>query len=359
MTDEVQRAWELVCLRRPKEAAAAALRHLEQDPGSVRALTVLGRAQHSLGRSADAMATLARALAASPDQAYAHYVLAWVRYELGAIAEAEAGARRALDLDPRLASVHELLACIAQHRGAYDDALHGFDRALELEPRNAGFHFARARLLRIMGKPEDAFLAASAGLACDPEHARLLLMHGQLSLARGDVGNAVDSFSAALRADPANEETRAALLTALRARSPFYRAALRWLPRLGPPDRRLCLFICACGLPALVADVLGAKRYEPVLFSIVVLVLLPAHVTNVLLLSHPLGRRLLDRASRIVSPIVCTTALAAAVLSSWAWWIDSPPLHRQSIEIIELTFLFAFFHFLFSAAKAEKQPAKR
>jgi len=354
VTDEVQRAWELIRLRRPKEAAAAALRHLEHDPGSSRAMTVLGRAQHSLGQSAEAVASLARALAASPDEAYAHYVLAWVHYGLGSFAEAEAGAHRALELEPRLASVHGLLACIAQHRGCHDDALRGFDRALEIEPRDADFHFARARLLRIMGRPEDALAAASSGLACDPEHARLLLMHGQLSLARGDIRNSIDSLSAALGADPANEEIRAALLDALRARSPLLRAALPWLARLGPPEHRTLLFVCACALPLFVADKLGARQFEPVVSSIAVIVLLPTHVANLLLLSHSVGRRLLGRASRIVSPIVCTTALVTAALAAWAWWVDSTSLRRQAIELAELTFLLVFFHLLFSAVKRER-----
>ena len=101
-------------------------------------------------------------------------------------------------------------------------------QALVLDPGNEAAGDSLADALRMQGKLNESTLQVVELLGRNPENPWAHSSAGMLALQRGSVREAEAHFLSALRADPEHREAREGLLHAFRARSPIYRAYLKY-----------------------------------------------------------------------------------------------------------------------------------
>jgi hypothetical protein len=101
-------------------------------------------------------------------------------------------------------------------------------RALALDPENEAAGDSLGDALRLQGKLEESETQIRNLLSKNPENSWAHSSAGLLALQKGDARSAECFFLAALRIDAEHQEARDGLLHAFRARSPFYRAYLKY-----------------------------------------------------------------------------------------------------------------------------------
>ncbi|MGB8843960.1 MAG: tetratricopeptide repeat protein [Aliidongia sp.] len=109
---------------------------LDQSPGDVNALHLLGVLRQQQGRAGEAQALLAQALAAAPNVAVIHSNYANALKDLGRLDEAVASYRRALVLDPGFADARYNLGRTLKESGAFTEAAQCFEAVLTIEPHS-------------------------------------------------------------------------------------------------------------------------------------------------------------------------------------------------------------------------------
>lgn len=224
MNEEIARAWLFLQLGRAKEAAAAAVRHLAETPGSFAGMLLLGLSQYELGQRSTGIATVRDAIAQQPTSGAAHGILGRLWMGVGRLAEAQNSLRRALQLEPEFADAHGALAECAELRGRFATALGHSARALRLEPDNPDHHHVRAHALWRQGHTAAATAAIHDGLRCSPEHLGLRRLRGLLLAERNGRREGLEVLEGALHADPTDWRSRVCLAHALRLRFAPYRA---------------------------------------------------------------------------------------------------------------------------------------
>jgi len=321
VSDELDRAWELLQLRRPREAADAALRRLQRIPDDPHALAVLSIAQYYLGRGADAVASLERALAGMPAFAHGHYLLGWLHHNLGAEHKSVVSTMRALAIEPRHAQALAQLARLREQAGRHEDALDSLDQALAVEPTNPDHHLHRARMLRDLGDLARAGEATATGLHHDATHAGLLRLQGELRLVDVDAANAAEVLAESVRRQPDDARARGELLHALRTDHAVHRwfwRRFRTVPEtmrpLLPLGILMVAFLARAGLRSddhalLVTGLLGGSA-------------LLVRVPSLRLLWVPLPRRLMGWPGRVSSLLLLGILLSTAVMILTPWFGD-------------------------------------
>jgi tetratricopeptide (TPR) repeat protein len=181
---------------------------------------------------------------------------------------------QALRLRPTLAVYHAQRANILILLNRTKEALAEIDQARTLAPDSPDSYVAESLVMLVLGKPQEAERAAREALALDAESeaagdslADALRMQGKLdesaaqirgllgrnpenpwthssagmlALQRGEIRAAETHFLSALRIEPEHREAREGLLHAFRARSPLYRAYLKYsfmMEKLGRTGR--------------------------------------------------------------------------------------------------------------------------
>lgn len=311
---ELARGWELLRLRRPKEAAAAALQHLAKAPEHTDGHLLLALARNELGWGPAAIESAQKAVQCAPDEARTHFVLATVLTGQQDCKPALASVERAIELDPEDAACFALQARLLWISGANKAALAAAKRALELDPESVDAHVVAAMTLRAVGRNPEAEATLIAGLAIDPEDPELLQLAGRDHLRRGASEVAAEHYVAALRADPNDKLARRGLLEALRARSRLYRPFLQlrlWLFDFTHSHGTwplVALFLAITVTPRLAFHL----DLRPIVFG---LLLVPTSLCDVMLLAHPQGRHALFRAEKITAILVALLlAVSAAYL---------------------------------------------
>src|ERR1700692_3840595 len=159
-----------------------------------------------LGRTKEALVEVEQARSLAPDSPDSYVAESLVKLVLGKPQEAERAAREAL--------------------------------ALDAENEAAGDSLADA--LRMQGKLEESAAQIRGLLARNPENPWTHSSAGVLALQRGEIRAAETHFLSALRIEPEHREAREGLLHAFRARSPLYRAYLKYsftMEKLGRTGR--------------------------------------------------------------------------------------------------------------------------
>ncbi|MGE3172520.1 MAG: tetratricopeptide repeat protein [Planctomycetota bacterium] len=325
MTHELVRASELLRVRRPREAAAAALRHLAAAPDDAVAHRLLALAQSALGEHAAAVDTARRAVQLEPTAAGSHEVCAAVHAAAGQYEPALASIAAALRADPEAASAHRLHARLLLARGDRERALAAASRASELAPDDAETLAVRARALRAADRDHEAAAAVRDGLRLAPDDAELHGLHGQLLLAR-DPGAAAASFLAVLQQQPEDEPARLGLLEALRARHRLYRGvawARQGVVELIRQERWVVLAVCfaVCLLAALA--ITGRDAMHAVRAALIAVLLVPQELAHVALMLHPLGRHVLRRRERAFAAATGALLVTAVACGLATWWPGS------------------------------------
>lgn len=201
MTSHVQRAAQLLELRRPAQAEEILRSHLALKPDDVTALLLLARAFIQQERFEEAHDAAADVVRLAPAEPAGHIRLAESLIGLDQSERAETVAREAIRLAPWTGGAHYTLARALQElRPA--EALVAADKALELEPTNAQFHNVRAMCLGALGRRTEEEASYRTALGGDPDNDVALNNLAVTHLERGRLGASGRALLAALRANP-------------------------------------------------------------------------------------------------------------------------------------------------------------
>jgi hypothetical protein len=219
-------------------------------------------------------------------------------------------------------------------------------QALALDAENEAAGDGLADALRMQGKLEESGAQIRGLLARNPENPWTHSSAGMLALQKGDVPAAERNFLAALRLDPEHSEAREGLLHAFRARSPFYRAYLKYsfaMERLGRARRGLIVI----GLLLLMqlANVTFVGRLAPIGFALVAVYCLfvlwiwvARGVGNLFLLFDRFARHALGSGEKREAIVVGVGVLAGLTL-----FAAGLVLKQISLVLLGLTFVCSVF----------------
>ena len=195
-TAEMGRATELLASGEPNLAERLLRSMLDAEPESVPALTNLGRALFSLGRTAEALDSFEAAAAADQQSFFATYHGKYARANFMRLAktaadasgaargEDEGGARsevqaavtllwRAIALAPTDTGAYVALGKMLQRSGAVDEAVVATETATRLAPRDAWLRVAVGEACEVAGKLEKARRSFEHALTLQPDNVAL------------------------------------------------------------------------------------------------------------------------------------------------------------------------------------------
>lgn len=356
MSAELDRARELNRIGRHQEAAAAVLRHLEQEPEDVHALSLLAYSQGELGDVESALATSARAIAIDPEEPWSHHMHASCVGRTGDIDKAEKSIDRAIALDPDDPEHYEFKARLQLAQNRPKAALATLDVALALDPESEDLRLVRVDALRDMGRDGEADALVEEALALAPDDAEI---HGRAAVAalrQGDATRATELYLSRLRSDPEDDEARCGLLEAIRASSRLYRPFLwlrlevvRFLRQLSVP-----MTFGATFAVIVLSRLIG---FSPVL--LVALLVMPSTLADLLVLFHPIGRHALLKHQRVVA-LVAGLELVVAVIAGGIWLVQrSDMLLSCAIAAIQSAAIVAVAGWVGATVDAEERTRLR
>lgn len=330
---DLERARELLRLHRPKEAAAAAVRHLTTDPTSPLGHRLLALAKIGVDDRAGALSSAEEAVRLSPEDSRSVYVHGFVLARSGKERRALASLRRCIELEPEFASAHDLVARLHLDLNEHRAAASAARRALDLDPQDPDHHATHARVQIARGNATTAATNVANGLRLAPHHRELNVLHGQLELARGDAAGAARSFLGVLRESPHDDDARTGLLDALRRRSRLCRWILvlqQGVARLAKNRSGIVVYLAFVLVTAAVVAAFGHGAGNVFRVTILVLVAMPTDVANVFLLAHPIGKHLLSYRQRAFAVLVALLLLAVGTLLAIGWLGDQPRLRSAA-----------------------------
>lgn len=183
---------------------------LREEPGSLPALVLLGKAQLETGDPAGAEESFAKALQFGIDRSEVALPMAQALYDQGkyeAVLE-----RFPVEAMPPSRRVDIVVLRGHAQKGLGDTkaALRSFEEARKLDPRSPSVLLSYAELLAELGRREDAARVADEAVSAAPDVARLWTLKGSLALAAGNVDGALAAFDKALAVNPKQADARIA-----------------------------------------------------------------------------------------------------------------------------------------------------
>jgi len=239
----------------------------------------------------------------------------------------ERGRRKnmALGLDPIDSYAHTAEAQAYLQMEKWPLAEQSARQALALDADNSGAANQLAQALRLQNKQSENAAHLAGMLARDPEDAFTHANAGWAALQRGVHREAEVHFREALRLDPDFDYAREGLLTSFRARSPLYRAYLKYtfaMARLNRGARWAVILGLYFGVK--VARYLpGGVIFVALYFLFVLWVWVARPVGNTLLLFDRFARYALRRSEKIEAAVVTgclATGLSSIILSFAMDW---------------------------------------
>ncbi len=226
---QLLRGLQLKQLGRYADAESAFKEALAQDPNDAFALHQLAGCQWQIpGRHKDALQTIDQAIAVEPNESSHHVLRAFILCVLDRAQEALAAARTALGFDPNDSAAFAAEAQAHLQMEKWPLAEQSARQALALDADNSTAANQLAQALRLQNKLAENAAHLAGMLARDPEDAFTHANAGWAALQRGAHREAETHFREALRLDPDFEYARDGLLNSFRARSPIYRAYLKY-----------------------------------------------------------------------------------------------------------------------------------
>ena len=324
---QLLRGLQLKQLGRFADAESAFKEALAQEPNDAFALHHLAACQWQMPeRRREALQTIDEAISIEPNDAE-HFVLrAFILCSLDQPKEALTAARTALSFAPNdsTAFTAEAQAYLQMERWAL--AEQSARQALALDADNSGAANQLAQALRLQNKQAETEAHIAGMLARDPNDAFTHANAGWAALHRGVHREAEMHFREALRIDPDFDYAREGLLTSFRARSPLYRAYLRYsfaMARLSRGARWAVILGLYFGVR--VAHYLpGGFIIVALYFLFVLWVWVARPVGNVMLLFDPFARYALRPREKVEAAVVtgCLVVGLTGLVSSFALQSD-------------------------------------
>lgn len=209
-------------------AVEAAHQALATEPEDVDAHCVIALAQVELKKFKEAEAAAGQAIGLAPDLGETHYVMARVLAARNRMKEASHAIKEAISLNPWDPDFHALSAAIAFEQSDWKAALASAEQGLQSDAQHTACGNLRAMSLVKLGRIKEAGMTTDATLAHSPQDSFTHATVGWTRMEERDPTAALESFREAIRLDPENENARAGIVEALKARNPIYGLFLRY-----------------------------------------------------------------------------------------------------------------------------------
>ena len=266
MNDPIARALLFVRQGRFREAESYLRTAIQNDPDDPQGFFFLATClMHDPNTRPEALSMIDQALRLRPTRAFYHAQRANILILLNRTKEALMEVERARSLAPDSPDSYLAESLVMLVLGKPQEAERAARQALALDAENEAAGDSLADALRMQGKLEESAEQIRGLLGRNPENPWTHASAGMLALQRGEVRAAETHFLSALRIEPEHREAREGLLHAFRARSPLYRAYLKYsfmMEKLGRTGRGLLVI----GLLVLMqfANVIFVGRLAPI-----------------------------------------------------------------------------------------------
>jgi predicted Zn-dependent protease len=241
MNDSFARALLFVRQGRYREAESYLRVVIQNDPEEPQGFFFLATClMHDPNTRPEALSMIDQALRLRPTRAFYHAQRANILILLSRTKEALLEVEQARNLAPDSPDSYVAESLVMLVVGKPQEAERAARQALALDAENEAAGDSLADALRMQGRLEESAAQIGGLLARNPENPWTHSSAGMLALQRGEVRTAEKHFLSALRIEPEHREAREGLLHAFRARSPFYRAYLKYsfmMEKLGRTGR--------------------------------------------------------------------------------------------------------------------------
>jgi tetratricopeptide (TPR) repeat protein len=224
----LERAQQLIELKRYAEAAKELQAILSQDPNSPEALALFSICQAEMGNLDEAIKTIMYAISRQPDNDYNLYLLALFFFNQQKFDESEKAIKNAISFQPHTADYFGLLSAIKLNQKEWQQALDYANQGLTSDPDNLQCLNVRSQALFKLDKKDDAYHTIQHALNQDPENELTHTNLGWTLLEQGEHKKALEHFREALKINPHYDYAKAGLVEALKARYWFYKLFLKY-----------------------------------------------------------------------------------------------------------------------------------
>jgi tetratricopeptide (TPR) repeat protein len=241
MNDSFARALLFVRQGRYREAESYLRIAIQNDPEDPQGFFFLATClMHDPNTRPEALSMIDQALRLRPTRAVYHAQRANILILLNRTKEALAEVDQARTLAPDSPDSYVAESLVMLVLGKPQEAERAAREALALDAENEAAGDSLADALRMQGKLDESAAQIRGLLGRNPENPWTHSSAGMLALQRGEIRAAETHFLSALRIEPEHREAREGLLHAFRARSPLYRAYLKYsfmMEKLGRTGR--------------------------------------------------------------------------------------------------------------------------
>lgn len=189
---------------------------LQQQPGTIAALHLLGVIAYQTGRLDSAIAYYQSVIALNPAHFEAHGNLAVALQERGDLETAAAHFEQSLALNPTHAPTYFNLANLRLKQGQPEPAIAHYQRAIALKPGYVPAYNNLGNALRQLGDLEGAIGQYHHAIRLDPNYVQAYNNLGNLLLQRGEPAAAIAQYEKSLGLQPDNPDIYYNLGNALR-----------------------------------------------------------------------------------------------------------------------------------------------
>jgi Tfp pilus assembly protein PilF len=229
MNDSFTRALLFVGQGRYREAESYLRKAIQSDPEEPQGFFFLSTClMHDPNTRPEALSMIDQALRLRPTRAFYHAQRANILILLNRTKEALLEVEQARSLAPDSPDSYLAESLVMLVLGKPKEAERAARQALGLDAGNEAAGDSLADALRMQGKLEESAAQIRGLLGRNPENPWTHSSAGMLALQRGELRAAESHFLSALRIEPEHREAREGLLHAFRARSPLYRAYLKY-----------------------------------------------------------------------------------------------------------------------------------
>ncbi|MCB0762107.1 MAG: tetratricopeptide repeat protein [Flavobacteriales bacterium] len=271
------------------------------------------------------------------DNSFAHYLMSRIHEQEDDLDKALNVAREAIRRNPVEPEYYGLQAHLHLRLKNYQECLDSANEGLEHDPSNVTCLNMRSNALIKLKRSTEAFETMDHVLEHNPEssfsHATVAWNH----LEKGDHKKALQHFREALRIDPNSQFAKAGMVEALKAKSPVYRAFLKysfWMSNMKSNQQWLLILGGYFGARYLAGMAREYPELAPYIWPVVIVygvialstwVISP--VSDLFLYMNSYSRHALDRLERNIAPftglalVACALGLIGYAATRFAPWL--------------------------------------